>query len=64
MGTGADIPRMWWRTPTLDLVAREFGEAVAEGDLEAAEGWATIAAQYAPRERINTGIVLAKMYRS
>jgi hypothetical protein len=55
---------MWWRTPNLDRVARVFAESIAEGDLEAAEGWARIAAQYAPRERSNTGTVLAKMYRS
>jgi hypothetical protein len=64
MCTGADISRMWWRTPNLDRIARVFAESVADGDLEAAEGWAKIAAQYAPRERSNTGTVLAKMYRS
>lgn len=27
------------RTPTIELLAREFAESVAAGDLEAAEGW-------------------------
>ena len=30
---------MWQRTPTLDLLATEFAQAIADGDHERAEGW-------------------------
>jgi len=71
---------MWHRTPTLDLLATEFAQAIADGDHERAEGWLVTAMavrsredrvsrrsprdQYAPRWRNRTGTVFAKMYRS
>jgi hypothetical protein len=38
------------RTSTLDLLAREYAEAVADGDFERAEGWLATAAFVADRE--------------
>ena len=67
---------MWHRTPTVQLLAREFAQAVADGDHARAEGWLATAMavqarterarrdQYAPRWRSKTGTVFARMYRS
>jgi hypothetical protein len=41
---------MRFRTPTLDLIAREFADAVAEGDDARAEGWLATAAYASARE--------------
>lgn len=38
------------RTPTLDLVATAYAEAVAIGDLDAAEGWFATARYVAERD--------------
>jgi hypothetical protein len=38
------------RTSTLDLLAREYAQAVADGDFERAEGWLATAALVANRE--------------
>jgi hypothetical protein len=41
---------MRFRTSTLDLIAREFAEAVADGDEARAEGWLATASYAARRE--------------
>ena len=43
------------RTPTLDLVATAYAEAVATGDLDAAEGWFATARYVAEREADRQG---------
>jgi hypothetical protein len=49
-GTHADTQDMRFRTPTLDLIAREFADAVADGDDARAEGWLATASYAAARE--------------
>ena len=39
-------------TSTLDLIEREFAEAVARGDYDAAEGWLATAAHVKAREAV------------
>jgi hypothetical protein len=39
-------------TSTLELIEREFAEAVARGDYDAAEGWLATAAHVKAREAI------------
>jgi hypothetical protein len=39
------------RTPTLDLIATEYAEAVATGQFERAEGWLAVAVFAAERQR-------------
>lgn len=46
-----DTPRMRLRTPTLDLLASEFAQAVARGDNDQAEGWLAVAQAVAVRQR-------------
>jgi hypothetical protein len=46
----ADTQLMSIRTPTLDLIARAFAEAVARGDVESAEGWLATARYASTRE--------------
>jgi hypothetical protein len=41
---------MRFRTPTLDLIAREFADAVASGNEARAEGWLATASYAAARE--------------
>jgi hypothetical protein len=43
---------MRFRTSTLDLIAREFADAVAEGDEARAEGWLATAAYASAREAV------------
>lgn len=42
---------MKFRTPTLDLIATEYAEAVAIGAFERAEGWLAVAGFAAVRQR-------------
>lgn len=46
----ADTQRMKLLTSTLDLIAKEYAEAVASGRFEQAEGWFAAAALVAARE--------------
>ena len=41
---------MRFRTSTLDLLAIEFAAAVADGEMEAAEGWLIMAERAAARD--------------
>jgi hypothetical protein len=42
------------RTPTLDLIATEYAEAVAAGEFERAEGWLAVA-EFAVRRQDDRG---------
>lgn len=51
-----DTHRMKLRTPTLDLIAKEYAEATASGDFERAEGWFATATLVAARETDRTPV--------
>jgi hypothetical protein len=52
---GVDIAVVKLRTSTLDRVAKAYAEAVAAGDLDAAEGWFATARYVAEREADRKG---------
>jgi hypothetical protein len=52
---GADIAVVKLRASTLDRIAKAYAEAVAAGDLDAAEGWFATARYVADREADRQG---------
>jgi len=54
-GRGADTEWVRLRTPTLDLIATEFADAVASDEFERAEGWLAVARFAAARQADRTG---------